>query len=549
MFKYRPIYLIVGLMSLYSHQVLANDPLAAIKNIQQSPLDNSVDFAMSAKREDNDVDHKSLGDLLTYEVNSEILQPEIKAYWDRKVGKSITNLDIKNFKSWAWAKFRDAGYLAYVSTDDVRVDGGLKLYINVVTPKLGKVEFKLAELNLSEREKVLLKDRLVKAFSEGDGVDTMKLDNRLQNANFGYPFEFDANLKQVAPGITDMTLTSRNLAHRPGKLLNGLIQANSYGLEQYGRGQLMGLVSYSGLTPLSQLKFSAQASEGIKYGRLQYDSPVQFLRGEARLYGSYADFSSIKNSLSATQGDSFELGLGISHLLGFTRYAAIKSHADFSARQTENALKISGLSVSDMRSYQGKLAIGIDNSKVDADQYDAILTFTGGVYDNADPVSKTDGDYKKLEAKARYVKSLDKDKKTLLQTRFQGQVAGSHLDAYDRISIGGVSGVRAYSSVDGIGDQGATLTFDLIRKLPYQQYIGAFYDAGIVKPFKYGMQGVFNDTYTLQALGVQYGLNYKNVSMSASVAKGIGSYDGYVKGNEESSPHNWRGNLTLTLMF
>ena len=159
------------------------------------------------------------------------------------------------------------------------------------------------------------------------------------------------------------------------------------------------------------------------------------------------------------------------------------------------------------------------------------------------------GSYSKLEANGRFVKSLNQQKSLLLQTRFRGQVAATNLDAYDRISIGGINGVRAYTSIDGVGDQGATLNVDIIKKLPYQQYVGAFYDVGFVQPFKHAATGGYNDLYTLQGLGMQYGLNYKNVSFSASLAKGIGSYDAYQPGNVESTPNNWRGNLTFTLMF
>ncbi len=548
LFKNSLMYLIVTIIAFYSHSLMAADSLDALKNIQQSPLERQTDFA-SGLRGESQIDNQSLGELLIYDVKSDILQPEIKSYWNNQVGKPLTKQEIKNFKSWAWSKFRDAGYLAYVNTEEVQVDGGLKLYISVITPKLGKVDLQLDGLNLSDSEKALLQNRLIQGFTEGHGIDTMKLDNRLQNANFGYPFEFDANLRQVKPGITDMTLTSRNMAHTSGKMLNGLVQVNNYGLTQYGKAQLMGLISYSGFTPLSQLKLSAQLSEGIKYGRMQYDTPIPFLRGEGRVYGSYADFGSIKTSTSATQGDSLELGFGMSHLLGFTHYAAIKSHLDISARQTANQLKSSGLSLNDMRSYQGKLAISLDNSKVDADQYDANLTLTGGNYDNADPTSKLAGDYSKLEANARFVKSMDQQKSLLFQTRFHGQIAGTNLDAYDRISIGGLSGVRAYTSIDGVGDQGATLNVDIIKKLPYQQYVGAFYDVGFVKPFKHAATGVYNDVYTLQGVGFQYGLNYKNVSFAASLAKGIGTYEAYQPGNGESTPQNWCANLTFSLMF
>ena len=76
-----------------------------------------------------------------------------------------------------------------------------------------------------------------------------------------------------------------------------------------------------------------------------------------------------------------------------------------------------------------------------------------------------------------------------------------------------------------------------------------FYDVGFVKPFKHAATGVYNDVYTLQGVGFQYGLNYKNVSFAASLAKGIGTYEAYQPGNGESTPQNWCANQTFSLMF
>jgi len=220
-----------------------------------------------------------------------------------------------------------------------------------------------------------------------------------------------------------------------------------------------------------------------------------------------------------------------------------------SYRQTGNKLKIGGTNVTDLQSYQGRLALTIDNSKVDMDQFDAALVLYAGTYDNADVTSKADGVYSKLEVSGRYTASLSQDRNIVLQTRVRGQLAGSDLDSFDRISLGGTNGVRAYTSVDGVGEQGGVISFDLVRKLPYQQYVGIFYDAGIVKPFKFPAAGVNNDIYSLQGAGIQYGINYKQAALAMTLAKGLGSYDGYAKGNEESSPRNWRGNISLTLNF
>lgn len=532
----------------YTGTLFAADAGDVLKNIDQNTSQPKDEFSSTIKAPGEKA-KVSIGRLKNTQIQSPLLNLEIREYWADKQGQNITQTDLDDFKSWAWAKFRQAGYLAYVTVTPTKSGDEVSLLVDVQTPKLGQVKLDLANLKLDASDKALLEKRLMKPFAEGDGVDTLKLDNRLQNASFGLPMQFYANLKQAAPGVTDVLITSPTIESKPGKFLSGLVQANSYGLKQYGRDQAFVMFNFAGLTPLSQLRLFGQVSEGINYGRMQYSSPLSVLRGELDIYASYADFTSVRNTTSATKGYSYEMGAGISHLLGFTREAVIKSNVGMSYRQTENQLKLSGTSMADLQSYQARIALTIDNSKVDTDQFDAALVLVGGAYDNADRTSRVDGAYSKLEMSGRYTLSLTQDRNTLLQARVRGQIAGTSLDSFDRISLGGTNGVRAYTSVDGVGEQGGVVSFDLVHKLPYQQYVGIFYDAGLVQPFKFPAAGVNNDVYSLQGAGIQYGINYKQAALAMSMAKGLGSYDAYVQGNEESSPRNWRGNISLSVNF
>lgn len=532
----------------FSQLACAADAGDVLKNIEQSAAKQKDEFA-TTKPQALPKQSQPIGLLRTTKINAPLLNLEIRDYWASKLGKIVDQQDLDSFKSWAWLKFRDVGYLAYVTVSEVKVDNGVDLVIDVQTPKIGQVKLDLANQPLSDAQKAIFEDRIARDFAAGDGIDTIKLDNRLQNASHGFPLQFYANLKQVAPGVSDVLVTSPLIESTPGKRLDTLVQLNSYGLKQYGRTQGFVMASFGGFTPLSQLRVFGQASEGINYGRMQYITPVSMLRGELDVYASYADFASVKNTTTATKGYSSEFGLGMGHLLGFTRQAAIKSNIGISFRQTENELKLAGTTLTDMRSYQGRFVLTMDNSKIDADQFDASMLLVGGNYDNVDPASKSNGGYGKVEMAGRYTISLTQDRNTLLQTRIRGQWAATDLDSFDRISLGGTNGVRAYASVDGVGDQGGLISFDLVQKLPYQQYMGVFYDAGWIKPFKNATTGVNNDGYSLQGVGMQYGINYKNAALAMMVAKGIGSYDAYVQGNEESSPRNWRSNISFTLNF
>lgn len=519
---------------------MAGEDGAVLRNIQQNTPPNPGAFTAPTKSVVSQT--SDIGLLASVEVKSTILDAEIYDYWQDKISKPLSTSDIEAFKSWAFTFFREKGYLAWVSVEQVKRESGIGLNINVVTPKLGRVDIDYSAVALSDSEKNKLNKRFEHAFLDMKGVDIFALDNRVQNANFALPVEFDARLKQVAPGVTDMTIVGRNIETKPGKVKDAFVQFNSYGLKQYGRTQGLVALNVGGFTPASQLSLAGQISEGVNYGRAEYQMPFSLISGQTRFYISYADFTSVLNNSTASRGDSFEYGLGVDHLLGMTRYAAIKSHLDVSERHTKSELKQSGVSLTDLKSLQVKAGLSIDNSKVDADQYDASLTLVGGDYD-------TTGAYGKLEFNGRYVKTLTQDRSLLLSSRFHGQISSTNLDSFDRISLGGVNGVRAYTSVDGVGDQGAVFNLDLIQKMPHQQYIGLFYDGGIVQPFKNPIAGVNNDVYSLQALGMQYGISYKKLLMNMNVAKAVGSYNGYMIGNIESKPDNWRGNISVSLAF
>ena len=69
------------------------------------------------------------------------------------------------------------------------------------------------------------------------------------------------------------------------------------------------------------------------------------------------------------------------------------------------------------------------------------------------------------------------------------------------------------------------------------------------KPFKKALANVDNDTYTLQGAVIQYGKSYQRLLVNMNIAKTLGSYNGFILGNIKSEPHNWRGNIAVTLAF
>lgn len=174
--------------------------------------------------------------------------------------------------------------------------------------------------------------------------------------------------------------------------------------------------------------------------------------------------------------------------------------------------------------------------------------FTVGHYSLLEGIGSVEsGPYAKLELGLKHQTTWNAERSIYSLVRFRGQLSSGRLDTYNQFALGGVSGVRAYTTVDGVGDQGALLSLELHQRLSNGMTVGAFYDAGVVKLLQ--PQGAdYARSYPLQATGLQWGMTHQQWTGHLSVAKGLGGYKGWAGGanNVESRPDNWRLSLALT---
>jgi hypothetical protein len=149
---------------------------------------------------------------------------------------------VLGYKPRAWERFRRNGYLSFVTTEQRETAGETTLVINVTTPKIHNLDFAFSTERLPEEHKEDVKDLYVDSFKSGDTVDILALEDRIQNSNFYLPIEMDASVKQTAPDFVDVTLNVRDVKPAEfGRFLGATLQANTFGLEQYGRFQATGL--------------------------------------------------------------------------------------------------------------------------------------------------------------------------------------------------------------------------------------------------------------------------------------------------------------------
>jgi hemolysin activation/secretion protein len=98
---------------------------------------------------------------------------------------------------------------------------------------------------------------------------------------------------------------------------------------------------------------------------------------------------------------------------------------------------------------------------------------------------KTQGKFSKANFDVRRLQLITEDINLLVA--LSGQFANKNLASAERMSLGGASGVRAYPTGQGVGDQGFLFTTELRYNVPkFQLWSGdvtflGFYDAGRVK--------------------------------------------------------------------
>jgi hemolysin activation/secretion protein len=133
--------------------------------------------------------------------------------------------------------------------------------------------------------------------------------------------------------------------------------------------------------------------------------------------------------------------------------------------------------------------------------------------------------------------------------RWRSQAAWDNLDGYNQLSLGGVNGIRAYTSADGVGDQGAQISFDLTHQITQHVFVGVLYDAGVIKQNINAVGGSSPASYGLSGAGVQMGGDYGAWSWIATAARGLDKTEPFETAVNEVGLREWRGSVAINYRF
>lgn len=548
MMKMKKTVLVFSL-SLLAGQAFANQSTTGnvLRSIEQNNFGNNPfvkEQESTAVQQSEMMTSESIEKLARVEINaSSSLKKEMEKYFTAFMDKPVSSEELEKFNIWIWEKLTEQGYLAYVTTRQQQIDGKTVLFIDVQQPVVSQFRVNSGNEKIADQYEQRIIDRFSKAILVNKPLDLQFLENQISSASFEFPIDIRANVQQSAPEKIEVVLSLSNISSDPGAYVGGFLQANNYGLRRYGKGQILGSVTVNGFTSLSQLNITSLVSEGIKYGNIRYEFPSSTLAGKVNLWSSYADTKSILGRATDTTGESSELGIGLTKVIRTTRNTVYKSNLEVMSREARSSLKSSDIRIENLRDEKVRLSFTADNDALSVDHYKYQVGLTAGRYN-------TTGNYNKQEISGQIQKSLTDHGEWTAGLRFHGQIASTNLDSYDKIALGGVNGVRAYSSDDGVGDEGFGFSIDLVKHFYNKQYAGVFYDAGLVKPNNDFVAGSYNSSYSLQGLGIQWGgIIDKNLSYSMAVAKGIGPYSGYLEGNIESEPRDLRFLIAVSGQF
>lgn len=489
----------------------------------------------------------SLDRLDRLEIQGDRMQADIRAYWKRFMGRSVTAARLTAFKSWFADRAKSQGYLAYVQTQAQ----GHTLTVTTVVPRLNSIRVSGGSNATVAPHLPALQSRFEAEHPTGMPVDLLALEQKIDAIGFAMPVELDVIMRAAGPESLDVTVNAVEAADRSGQLLGGLVLVNNGGLSQFGRAQVLGQLSVGGHAPTARFTLTGQKSEGITYARAEYDMPYSPLGLRTRMSLGGSRSESIRASASTRSvGRSSDLGWGLDKVLGYHRETLFKGSADLLLRQTHSDHVLTAEPISRIHDRQLRLKLAADSDKLSSEPMRVELTGVIGDYTTLLQLPNIpSGQYAKLEFSARKQLNLSDDGQVYGLARLRGQRTSHHVDGYNQISLGGSSGVRAYTSADGVGDDGMVSSLELNIRTRPTEIFGLFYDAGLVRAAKKPLSGIYPGTYSLQAWGYQIVGSVRNFHYSWVIAKGVNGNKGALPSDLDSSPNNWRLSVSAAYWF
>ena len=286
-----------------------------------------------------------------------------------------------------------------------------------------------------------------------------------------------------AVGSSDLGLEVRE-----GALLSGRVGLDNLGGRYTGRGRLSGSVNANDLSGRGdQLRVGGITSSGLDFVSAGYQMPVGLdgLRLGVNASGLDYRLCCAYAPLNA-RGQVRTLGANASYPLLLSQKSTLRG--DWNVERRRSSDDASGTEISRRRIDVSTLSL----SWLSSDRLGGLFTLYGGatygnlvlsgnaanqVFDSG--TARTAGHYAKLRTAYARMQSWGPAQ---LLVRINGQLASKNLDSSEKLSLGGLDGVRAYAQGEAAGDQALLASLEYAHALPLpvpgRVQASAFVDAG-----------------------------------------------------------------------
>lgn len=423
----------------------------------------------------------------------------------------LTLADLEAMAARISKHYRQNGYFvarAYLPAQNVTDNA---ITIAVSEGQYGKIVLR-NETNLSDD----LARKILDGVNSGDTITNDTLESRLLLLSDVPGVKVNSTLVPgEAPGSSDLLVDIT-----PGRRVTGSVDADNAGNRYTGEYRLGGTVNVNNLlgrgdvfslravTSGSGLNYGrasyqmqfGKATGGVAYSRLNYKLGKEFApllaNGTVEVYSIYGSYPLIRSRNS-------NLSVGLNY-----DYKSFRDRVDAFASVTDK--KINVLTASLYGNHRDTLGGGGVNSylvSLSAGKLD-IQTPAARAADAASAMSQ--GDYSQLAFRASRLQRVTDNLSLFAEA--SGQVASKNLDASEKMSLGGIDGVRAYPQGEGYGDEGylvkveARLLLPKPKSLPGAANLIGFVESGSVtinkKPWAAGVNQRSLGAY---GLGLTYG--------------------------------------------
>lgn len=492
--------------------------------IPEALPDQPIQPVESAPAEENSVTLKDIRFNGIHALNEAELNPVVARY----LGRSLKYDDLMEIAAAVESYYRRKNYIARVSLQPQDLNGGV-LTLDVIESVLSDVEVEDALIELPSTQEHAL--ALLQAQqAKGKLLNTKDADRGV------------ALINQI-PGVSATAALQEGQNYSETELILKLyanksrqqeVMLDNYG--SFGTGPARVTASMSIFNPADMadlLQLTAVMTKGSDYVRAAYswavgndgwrmgvnlsDMTYQVINGMVGVVG--ATGQAISQGLEWT----YPLLLDESHKSTVALTVDDKHFVNTSAQSVEMSNYKVDVAGAEVKGVMQDLQPGGSLKTYSVQMSEGHVNLNGSLSQLSD-TAKTEGNYAKLKLNATILKPLTTE--TSLFGAVTVQRSSKNLDSSEKMSLGGVTGVRAYPTGEGTGSEGEIINLEVRHHLNESTEATLFYDWGQIHQMQdpnFPGSPALN-SYTLKGFGASVGYTTPSgMQIKGTWARRIGS--------------------------